>query len=183
MNIEFVGRHVELSDRIRTFAEERLARAGRFLVEPVEVQVTLENEKNWKVAELHVSHRHGALHAREENHDLFEAVQIATVAIEKQARRARKRSVDRRRRASRIAVEQRHWPLEVLERESVGAGGPPRVVRSSRIEIKPMTIEEAAIALASSRRGFVVYRDAETEQLNVLYRRKDENYGLISPEL
>lgn len=183
MNIEFVGRHVELTDRIRSFAEERLAKASRFLVEPVEVQVTLDNEKNRKIAELHVSHRGGALHAREENHDIFEAMQIAAGAIEKQARRARKRSVDRRRRANRQVAEQRHWPMDVLERESVGAGAAPRVVRSSRIEIKPMTLEEAAMALESSKRGFVVYRDADSEQVNVLYRRKDDNYGLISPEL
>ena len=183
MNIEYVGRHVELNDRIRVFAEERLAKAARFLVEPVEVQVTLENEKHRRVAELHVTHRHGALHAREENDDIFEAIQIASVAIEKQARRARKRSVDVRRRASRQVAEQRHWPIEVLARESLGVGGAPQVVRSTRLEIKPMTLEEAAIALDASRRGFVVFRDAETEQINVLYRRKDENYGLISPEL
>ncbi len=147
------------------------------------MQVTLDNEKNRKIAELHVSHRNGALHAREENHDIFEAMQIAAGAIEKQARRARKRSVDRRRRAGRQAAERRHWPIDVLAPESVESGAAPRVVRTSQIEIKPMTLEEAAIALQASRRGFVVYRDADSEQVNVLYRRKDENYGLISPEL
>ncbi|MCB1008276.1 MAG: ribosome-associated translation inhibitor RaiA [Acidobacteria bacterium] len=183
MNIEYVGRHVDLTDRIRSLTEERLAKAARFLVEPVEVQLTLENERHLRVAELHVTHRHGVLHAREENNDLFEAIQNASDAIEKQARRARKRSVDVRRRANRQVAAERHWPIEVLARESVDAGGAPRVIRSTRLEIKPMTLEEAASALEASRRGFVVFRDAETEQINVLYRRKDENYGLISPEL
>jgi len=183
MNIEYVGRHVELNERIREFTEERLTKAARFLVEPIEVQLILENERHLRVAELHVTHRHGVLHAREENNDLLEAIQIASDALEKQARRARKRSVDKRRRANRQVAEQRHWPIEVLARESVSAGGAPRVVKSTRLEIKPMTLEEAASALHASRRGFVVYRDADTEQINVLYRRKDENYGLISPEL
>jgi putative sigma-54 modulation protein len=184
MNIEFVGRHVELSDRIRAYAEERLAKAGRFLVEPVEVQVTLDNEKHRKVAELHVSHRHGALHAREENHDLFEAVQIAAEAIEKQARRGRKRSVDRRRRAGRQVAEARDWPVDVLARESVGRGATPRVVRSSKIQIRTMSLEEAALALESSRSGFVVYRDSASSQVHVLYKRQDDDdYGLIAPEL
>ena len=183
MNIEFVGRHVQVDERIRSHAAEKLAKVAKFLQEPIEVHVTLDTEKNRQIAELRVAHRHGSLHSREENHDLLEAVGLAIESVEEQARRSRKRSVDKRRRANRDAAERVDWPVDVLARESVGHGEPPRIVESSSLEIKPMSLDEAALALESSRHEFVVFRDAGNERVNVLYRSKDGNYGLISPEL
>jgi putative sigma-54 modulation protein len=90
--------------------------------------------------------------------------------------------VDRRRRANRFAAEDRHWPFDVLERESVGKGAAPRIVKSSRLEIKPMSLDDAALQLETSRNGFVVFLDAESEKVSVLYKRRDDNYGLIVPE-
>ncbi|HXO21761.1 MAG TPA: sigma 54 modulation/S30EA ribosomal C-terminal domain-containing protein, partial [Thermoanaerobaculia bacterium] len=74
------------------------------------------------------------------------------------------------------------WPIEVLDRESVTAGSTPRIVQSSHLQIKPMTIEEAALQLEDSEQGFVVFRDSTSDRLSVLYKRKDDNYGLIAPE-
>lgn len=183
MNIEYVGRHVPVDERIRSHAAEKLARVAKFLQEPIEVHVTLDAEKNRQIAELRVAHRHGSLHSREENHDLFEAVGMAIDAVEEQARRSSKRAVDKRRRASREEAGRRDWPVEVLARESVGHGEAPRIVESASLAIKPMSLDEAALELETSRHEFVVFRDSGSERVNVLFRRKDGNYGLISPEL
>jgi len=183
MNIEFVGRHVQVDERIRSHAQEKLAKVARFLKEPIEVHVTLDAEKSRQIAELRIAHRHGSLHSREENHDLLEAVGLAIDAVEEQARRTRKRAVDKRRRANRDVAARNDWPVEILARESVGHGGAPQIVESSSLEIKPMSLDEAALALDTSRHEFVVFRDASNERVNVLYRRKDGNFGLISPEL
>ncbi|MFN7940619.1 MAG: ribosome-associated translation inhibitor RaiA [Thermoanaerobaculia bacterium] len=182
MQIEYVGRHFELDDQVRRFTEEKLGKVMKFLMEPIEVHVELESQKFRQIAELHVSHRHGALHTRNENDDIFDAINLAVDTVEKQARRSRKRAVDLRRRASRTAEADRHWPVEVLTRESVRAGEPPRVVKSSRLPIRLMTVEEAATRLEASKNEFFVFLDAESERVSVLYRRKDENYGLIAPE-
>jgi putative sigma-54 modulation protein len=64
----------------------------------------------------------------------------------------------------------------------VGDGATPRVVETTHVDIKPMTIAEAAIELETAEHGFVVFRDADSDRLNVLFRRKDQNYGLIAPE-
>jgi putative sigma-54 modulation protein len=183
MNIEFVGRHIELDDRIRRRAEEKLGRVVKFLREPIDVHVTLEAEKHRQIAELRVSDRHGQFLSREENHDLLEAIEIAVDNVEKQARRARARTVDRRRRGRRANGETPGWPVEVLARESVGQGGAPRIVRTSTLEIKPMSLDDAALALEGSRNGFIVFRDADNDRVSVLYRRHDDDYGLIAPEL
>jgi putative sigma-54 modulation protein len=70
----------------------------------------------------------------------------------------------------------------VLEGGSVGGGATPRVIRESRLEIKPMTLDEAALQLETSKNEFVVFVDADSERVHVLYRRRDDHYGLIAPE-
>ena len=186
MQIEFVGKHVALADGLRNEVEQRLAPAGRFLNEPVEVRVVLESgggEKHLYTADVHVSHRAGSLRARAERPDLTESVAEATAAIVEQARRGRQKRVDRRRRAHREGAPRRRWPVDVVARESVGGSGRPEILRSSSIEIEPMTLGEAAQRLERSRNEFYVFLDSESEQLSVLYKRRDDQYGLISPEL
>jgi putative sigma-54 modulation protein len=182
MNIEYVGRNYELDDRVRRYAESKLAKLEKFLQEPVEVRVTLEVEKHRQIAEVHVAHRHGVLQATEETADMLDAVNLAVDKVEKQARRSRKKHVGKRRRTDRANGQV--WPLAVLERESVGgaAGGPPRIIKSTRLQIKPMTIDEAALQLETSKNDFVVFWDSTSDRVSVLYKRRDSNYGLIAPE-
>ncbi|KAB2965546.1 MAG: ribosome-associated translation inhibitor RaiA [Thermoanaerobaculia bacterium] len=182
MNIEFVGRHVEIDNAIRSLVAARLDRVLRFLMEPVEIRVALEEEKFRQIAEIHVSHRHGSLHAREENSQLSEAIGLAAEHLERQARRLRKRAVDRRRRAGRETANGRRWPVEVITAGSVAAGAVREVVRTSHLDVEPMTLDEAARRLEGSRNDFVVFVDTESARVNVLYRRRDEHFGLISPE-
>jgi putative sigma-54 modulation protein len=183
MKIDFVGRHLNVDERIRTHTEEKIGKILKFLWEPIEVHVTLDTERHRQIAEFHVSHRRGTLHAREENAEMLDAVDLAIGHLERQARRFRKKTMDRRLRARRSARVERHWPVEVLQRESVGSAEGPRIVKSSRFEIKPMTLEEAALHLESSRNEFVVFLDAENDKVSVLYKRRDDDYGLIAPEV
>ncbi len=181
MKIEFTGRHYHVSDRIKEFTERKLAKLEKFLDDPVEIHVVLEIEKRRQIAEFHVSHRHGVLQATEEAEHMREAINAGIDKIEKQARRSRKKFMDRRRRAQRHD-DSPHWPMDVLDAGTVAAGASPRVIKTSRLPIKPMTIEEAALELDGSKNEFFVFRDSGTERVSVLYRRKDANYGLIAPE-
>lgn len=106
MPIEFSSRHVVLDDRLRAWTEERLGHALRFLRDPIDVRIALEGtagDKHLVAAEIHVLHRHGDLHARDEDVDVKEALGRAVAAIEVQAQRGREKSVDRRRRPPRAA--------------------------------------------------------------------------------
>ncbi|MEM7582001.1 MAG: ribosome-associated translation inhibitor RaiA [Acidobacteriota bacterium] len=180
MKIEFTGRHYHPSDRVKEYAEKKLLKLEKFLEEPVDIHVILEIEKRRQIAEFHVSYRHGVLQATEEAEHMREAINAGIEKIEKQARRSRHKFLDKRRRAQR--QEDHHWPLEVLERESVSEGASPRIVKTSRLSIKPMTIDEAALELEQSKNEFFVFRDSATDRVSVIYRRKDSNYGLIAPE-
>lgn len=182
MQIEFIGRNYQIDDRVRAYTEEKLHKLDKFLQEPVEIRVTLETEKHRQIAEVHVHHRLGTLDATVEGGDMYDAVNGVIDKVEKQARRSTRKQIDKRRRAGRVNGAQQQWPMSVVERESVGAGRQPRIIRSELLQIKPMSIDEAALQLDSAENGFVVFRDAVTDRVSVLYKRKDENYGLIAPE-
>ncbi len=182
-NIEFFGHNLHVTDEKRAFAETKLRKVMRFLDSPVEVKFTLGHEKHRQIVELHVTHRHGTLQAREEHEQMLEAMALAIEKVEKQARRSKQKSVDTRRRANRSVQEELHWPVNVIERGSFGDGAAPRIIKQSHFPIKPMTIEEAALALQTSKNDFVVFRESASSRINVLYRRKDQNFGLITPEI
>jgi putative sigma-54 modulation protein len=182
MNIEYVGRGYTLDDRIRGFVKDKLEKVDKFLEEPVEIRVTLEVEKHRQTADVHIAHKLGVLQAREEADDMYDALNSVVAKVVKQARRSRKKLTGRKRRAEPGGRPQQ-WPIEILEPASLAAGSDgPRIVRSTHLKIKPMSIDEAALELQDSKNDFVVFRDANTDKVHVLYKRRDQNYGLIAPE-
>lgn len=180
MNIDYVARNFDLDERVRSYAEGKMRKVTKFLDEPVEIRLSVEQKKHRCIVDLHIAHRFGIIQATEETPEVLDAVNLAVDKAEKQARRARKKFRDKRRKADRDNGNR--WPLEVLARESVGAGGTPRIVKSSFLDIKPMRLDEAALVLETSKNEFLVFRDAINDQINVLYKRKDNNYGLISAD-
>jgi len=178
MKTEIIGRNVQIDDRLRKAVERKLHKLEKFLDEPLEMRLTLATERHRHVAELHVTHRLGVLQGTEgSDGNLLDAVQRVVAKVEEQARRTHGKLVDKRRRGNH-----HRWSVEVLDQGSVGAGGVPQVIETSHLDIKPMTIEEAALELEGSEQLFVVFRDSLSDRLSVLYKRKDQNYGLIAPE-
>jgi ribosome hibernation promoting factor len=179
MKTEIIGRNVQIDDRLRRAVEQKLRKLEKFLDEPLEMRLTLATERHRHVAELHVTHRLGVLQGTEgSDGNLLDAVQRVVSKVEEQARRTHGKLVDKRRRGNH-----HRWAIEILDQGSVGAGGVPQVIETSHLDIKPMTIEEAALELEGSEQLFVVFRDSLSDRLSVLYKRKDQNYGLIAPEL
>lgn len=185
MNVEYIARNnVQVDDRLRQLVEDKLRKVLKFLEEPIEVRVTLDIEKHRHTADVHVAHRLGVVQATEETDGLLvDAINLAIDKAARQAGRSRKKLVERKRRSGERGTNGHRWPLAVLDQASVGAGQAPRVIESTHLHIKPMTIEEAALQLEGAKEGFVVFRDAASERVSVLYRRPDNHYGLIAPEL
>lgn len=181
MKIEIVGRNLHVDDSLRSFIEQKAKKLERLLGAAAEIRVTVAQEKHLQVAELHAIHRTGVFQVSEETPGtLQEAVQRLIDKGAEQMRRARGRRVQKTRRMQR---SDGRWPVEVLDSASIGDGSAPRVIETSEISIKPMSVEEAVLALEDSASGFVVFHDSSRDRLSVLYRRKDKNYGLIAPEL
>ncbi|HEX3529772.1 MAG TPA: ribosome-associated translation inhibitor RaiA [Thermoanaerobaculia bacterium] len=187
MKIETIGRNLPVDDRLRATVEKKLQKLVKLIDEPVEARVTLSLEKHLHVAEFHVTHRLGVLQATEESDvNLLDAVNLGVDKVVGQARKSHQKQVEKqvgkRRGDKRGDTDGSRWPIDVLDQGSVRGGGAPRIIESTHMPIKPMTIEEAALRLEDAEDGFVVFRDAASSRVNVLYRRKDQNYGLIVPE-
>lgn len=179
MHIDYVARNFELDETLREYAASKLGKLSRFLDDPVEVKVTLVQEKYRQIAELHVAHRHGLLQAVGETEEMRDTINLVVDKLEKQARRSRKKFKDKRRRADRGSGHH-EWPVDVLEQGSLSESR-PRIIESGTLNIKPMNVEEASLQLEQAINGFVVFRDTRTDRVCLLYKRRDSNYGLISP--
>jgi len=138
--------------------------------------VIIEVEKTRHIAEVIVHWRDHTLTAKDTNADMYMALTRAIAKIEKQGLKLKKKIIDRKQggRPTAAVAPEPDGQLEATPR-------PPRIIAARRYSVKPMTAEEAALRLSSETNQFVVFRDADTDRLGVLYKRKDGNFGLIEP--
>lgn len=177
MRFEYTGRHVEVSPAIRKHVEDHFKKLDHiFNNSAATTHVIIEVEKNRHIGELIVHWRDHSLTAKDTNVDMYMALTRAITKIEKQALKLKKKTIDRTQGARRTAIvaPEPDGRLEATPR-------PPRIIAARRYTVKPMTAEEAALRLSGEADQFLVFRDADTERLGVLYKRKDGNYGLIEP--
>jgi putative sigma-54 modulation protein len=174
MKVEFTGRQTGIPDELRRLAERKLQKVGRLLPAVTRAHVILAVDKHRQVAEVSVHSRHMDLAAVEVSANPRLSV---TGAIDKLVRQAQRQQARRRERKG--AATPRRATLPAPERESDPSA--PRVVRSRRTAVKPMTLDEAVLEMEGRADGVLVFRDAATERVHVLFRRKDGNLGLIEP--
>ena len=177
MNVEFTGRQMEIGSDLRQYAVGRLRKLTRLLGEACEVHVILTAEKHRRLAEVTLKFRDHTLVGVEESGDVRMSLNGALGKLERQAVRLQERRRTRKRRPKpATTVVLNVLGTERLEQEE------HRSIEAERVPIKPMSIEEAISALDQSRAGAVVFRNPETERVNVIYHRPDGNLGLIEPE-
>jgi putative sigma-54 modulation protein len=186
MNVQLHAKNFELGERLRAYAEKKLARLDRYL--PSITQVTLELSEehrrsgNQSIAQLTVRDRRGTILRAEERSeaDAFAAVDAV---VDKMYRQISRYKGKRRRRAGD--------KFELLEPELAAAETPegvteeeeptPQIVRRKQIEVLPMSEEEAIDQMELLGHDFFMFFNAETRTINVLYRRKEGNFGLLQP--
>lgn len=182
MQITFTGRHVQITDDVRAFVERRankLEGAFNFLDE---LQVVIEQEKTRFFAELTLLARKAAFHARIETHDVFESLDTALNRIETQVRRHKERMKDRRHRQShRDVVAQLSEDAATADDDAPTASA-PIVKVTDKFASKPLTVEDAAMQLQVSEDSLLLFVNAETSQVNLLYETDGGEYGWIEPE-
>ncbi len=177
MRIDFTGRQMEVTPDLRRYTERRLRKITRLLRDGYDIHVILTAEKRRRTAEITLSFRDHVLVAIEESTDARSSINGALDKLERQAVRLLTRYRTRKRRPKPTAA----ILLNILGAERVDHEE-HRLLERERIPIKPMTVEEAMESLDSNRIGLVVFRNSETERVNVIYRRPDGNLGLIEPE-
>jgi len=179
MRLELTGRHVEITPAIRTLVDRKLSRLTRLLNDAlVSTQIVLTREKYRHLTEISVHLRGDHVLAGKISGDTWaDSVGRAVDKVEQQAAKVKGKWVDRKRQrtsAGRLPVDTPAASADEVVR--------PRVVRAARYHVKPMSVEEAALEVDGGADGFLVFRNAGTGAVNVLYRRKNGDLGLIEPE-
>jgi len=177
MKIEFTGRQTEVGAAIRRLAEIKLEKLSRLLPGVTRAHVILTADKRRLVAEVSLHSRNADLAATAASNDARLSLSDAIAKLERQAEKEKTRRRVRKGAASPRLVA----AMSTAPATEAGEGG-PRVVRTRRAPVKPMTLDEAALELGGRREGVLVYRDATTGRVAVLYRRPDGHLGLVEPE-
>lgn len=181
MDITVTGRHMEVTPAIREYAAKKLAHIGIDFPRILSAHFLVEVQKYRQIAEL-VLHcaNHITIEARAVSDDLYGSLDAVVAKVARQMRKHKTRIQRHRpRRATGLEVEE-----QVVAADLPAAGGGHRVVRTERFAVKPMFVEEAVLQLElNEHHQFVVFQNADTHKVNVLYRRRNGDYGLIQPML
>jgi putative sigma-54 modulation protein len=182
MRLELTGRQVEITPILRKKVEKKLAKLDRLLTGGiVSVQAVLAQEKYLRRAEITV-HTRGEqfLHGIAASNDWETSINDCVEKITQQLQKVKGKWQERKRRATSV----RTLPAAPPDGTAVPPERPrrPRLRRVPRYPVKPMSVDEAALAVEGGDDTFLVFRNAATDSINVVYRRKDGNLGLIEPE-
>lgn len=181
MQISVTFRHMDSSDPVRSYVEEKIARVSKYIEEPIDAQAVLTVEKKIRHnAEVTLVAKGITIKASAEViDDMYAAIDAVVDKLERQLKRYKEKLKRHTARSGR----ERNITKTIIEAASVDDGDDePRVIRSHSFSLKPMSVDEAVMQMDLMHKEFLVFSDDATEQVNVIYRRKDGNYGLIIPE-
>jgi putative sigma-54 modulation protein len=179
MRIAVTFRHVPPTPALRAYAEEKLERVRKYLRRPTDAHVILSVAKERHVAEITLQADHVTMFAQEETHDLYSAIDLALDKLEHQAQKLKAKRRSHKGSASRREPRAVEEPPAARRNRRTGH---PEVVRGEEVFPEPMSLEEAVEQLRRSRDEVLVFRDAATQGLAVLYQRRDGRFVLIEPE-
>jgi putative sigma-54 modulation protein len=179
MQVSVTFRKIEPSDTLRNYAQEKLYRIKKYVEDPIEAHVVLSVEKFRHIAEVNINANGFRLNGEEETGDLYSAIDMVVDKVEAQIKKYRHKI---KKRKSDSGSKPLLMKLNVLASESFEEDREPQIIKTKQINAKPMDVDEAVMQMDLANSEFLVFTNAMTSSINVIYRRKDGNYGLIEPE-
>lgn len=178
MQLAVTFRHMEPSDALKNYVQERATKLTRYIDKPLESQVTLTVQKFRHIVEVVINCDGLRIAGTEAHEDMYAAIDLVMDKIERQVKKYRQKI----RKHKPSQGRELRWRREIYQPESFEDEGEPVIVRTENYFIKPMSVDEAAMQMDLSEQDFLVFNNASTQTVNVLYRRRDGNYGLIVPQ-
>jgi putative sigma-54 modulation protein len=183
VRLQVKGKNLEISDSLYRYAEEKLGKLDKHLNDATRLELELAVEKNPSIAQSQVAEatvwtKGPILRARESSDDMRASIDLLVAKLERQVKRYR----EKRQRKQVARGSETHLPPEGA-RTIVAEEGEPVIVKTKQFAVKPMTPEEAVLQLELIGHDFFVFRNVESDDVNVVYRRRDGNYGLIEPRV
>jgi putative sigma-54 modulation protein len=189
MSTGIIGRNFEVTPDIRDHIDKKLAKIiDKLFDDIIDTRVMLQVEKYRNICEIIiVGKEHDVKSVQESGESMTEAINLALDHVKRQAQKNRKTIRDHHRKDGNRNKSEgvTEWNVNVLEPSQLRVEGDhnrPRIIKTNSLPIRPMSIEEAALRLDDSKNEFIVFRDLDTDRVSVIYKRRDSNLGLISPD-
>jgi putative sigma-54 modulation protein len=186
MQVHITGRQVAITPALRKFTEAKLEKLAKLLGGSVEAHVVLSVEKRRHQAEIQVKSRTALLSGQRETGDLYASIGDVVLKLERQARTHKEKLKNHKKRdGRRVTPALADAELAVVAARKATRPKPargPRILPSDRYRLKPLSAEDAALELETLGFDLLVFRDDQTYRVNVIYRRKDGDFGLVDPE-
>ena len=168
------GKNIEVTDGLKTAIQEKLGKLERYFTPETEVHVTLSVEKERQKIEVTIPVKGNIIRSEQVSSDMYVSIDLVEEVIERQLRKYKTKIINKQQEAGNF--QKTFIEDDFMEDEDV------KIIRTKRFGIKPMYPEDACVQMELLGHNFFVFRNAETDEVNVVYKRKGNTYGLIEPE-
>jgi len=175
MQTSVTFKNLDSSDHLKSYVADKLDRLDKYLDNPAEASVVLTVEKFRHTAEINIAGDRLSINGKEETNDMYSAIDMALDKLEKQIKKSKQKIRERR-------TSSKNRNRSMLEEDGIlPEDDGERQIKIMNIEYKPMDVDEAVLQMDLIEDNFLVFTNAKSDQINVLYRRRDGHYGLIQP--
>ena len=174
MKFIIVGKNIEVTPGLRSAVEDKIGKLEKYFNPETEVHVTLSVEKDRQKIEVTIPVKGNIIRSEQVSNDMYVSIDLVEEIIERQLKKYKNKLISQKQAASYF--KQDFLEKEYMEEEEI------KIIRSKKFDIKPMYPEDACIQMELLGHSFYVFCNAETDQVNVVYKRKGNTYGLIEPE-
>lgn len=174
MRITITGRNIELTDGLKSAVEDKLSKLEKYFTPDTDVFVTLNVEKERKKIEVTIPVKGSIIRSEQVSNDMYVSIDLVEEVIERQLKKYKKKIISKQQNTS-------NFKKEFIEKET-DVDDEIRIIRTKKFDMKPMYPEDACVQMELLGHDFFVFCNAETESVNVVYKRKGNTYGLIEPE-
>ena len=174
MNFIISGKNIEVTPGLKDAIEQKLGKLERYFTPETEINVTLSVEKGRQKIEVTIPVKGNIIRSEQTSDNMYVSIDLVEEVIERQLKKYKNKLVSKQQNAA-------SFRKEFIEKE-VSADDEIQIIRTKRFGMKPMYPEDACVQMELLGHNFFVFRNAETEEVNVVYKRKGNTYGLIEPE-
>lgn len=182
MFINLTARNIDITEALKSYIETKIKRLDRYVDNNTEAQMVLSVEKYRHLAEINLVSKRINIHSGEESSDMYLSIDKVIEKVERQLRKKKDRI---RALKAKQRARETNYRLQIIAKTTpLGEGNPgnSRIIKTQRFAIKPMSVEEAVMQIDLLGNEFLVFNNSNTDKVNVLYKRRDGNFGLIVPD-
>ena len=172
MRVTVIGKNIDVTPALREIVEKKISKLDKYFKPNVEARATLTVQKNSQIFEVTIPFNGVILRCEESTDDMYKSIDLVQAKLERQIRKQRTKLQRRSNESLRFS----NFDEVALEEDDQG-----EIVKVKKFNIKPMSTEEAILQMELVEHNFFVFKDSDTDNVNVIYKRKDGNYGLLEP--